>query len=129
MQHLQVECFTDANGTSQNIYVGVYPEGGGALTINELPYYSFDLIQVITCSSIGGPATTVEWLKDGQILGKEYEQQKRIINQTNAEYQSTLSLGRSRPDKVIGNYTCRVNNDRGADNKTIHLYGKYQLLY
>ena len=115
----------DANGTTQNIYVGIYSQGKGAPTINELPTYSFDLNQIITCTSTGGPATTVEWLKDGQILQVvQYDQQKRIINQTTAEYQSILSLGRSIPDKVIGNYTCRVNNSRGAAIKTIHLYGK-----
>ena len=114
----------NASGVSQNIYAGIYPEGEGAPAINELPNYSYDLNQVITCISTGGPATTVEWSKNGQILGDEYEQQKRIINQTTSEYHSTLSLSKLRPDGVIGNYTCKVNNSRGACAKTIHLYGK-----
>lgn len=113
----------DANGTSQSIYVGIYPEEGGILTITEPPNYSFDHVQIITCTSKGGPATNVEWLKDGQILGHKYEQQKRIVNQITAEYQSILSLGQSTPDEIIGKYTCRVNNARGGANETIHLHG------
>ena len=119
----------DASGTNQSIYIGVYPEGEGVITINELPSYSFDHDQFLTCTSRGGPATNVEWLKDGQILGDEYEQQKRIINQTTAEYQSVLSLSQLNPEEVIGNYTCRVNNARGGDNKTIRLHGKYYFCY
>ena len=119
----------DASGVSQNVYIGIYPSGVGAPMMNKFPEYSYNNSQILTCTSTGGPATTVDWLKDGQILGNEYKQQKKIINQTTAEYQSTLSLGRSRPDEVIGNYTCRVNNARGGDSKTIRLYGKYHQLH
>ena len=118
----------DANGDSQNIYIGIYPSrsGVGEPTINNFPEYrSYNNSQILTCTSAGGPATTVEWLKDGKILGDEYEQLKRIINLTTAEYQSTLSLGQSIPDEVIGNYTCRVSNARDKDSKIIHLHGKY----
>ena len=116
-----------ASGVS-SVYIGVYPPGEGVPMINRFPEYSYNNSQILTCTSTGGPATTVDWLKDGQTLGDEYEQQKGIINQTTAEYQSVLSLGQSRPDEVIGNYTCRVNNARGGDNKTIRLYGKYHCI-
>ena len=116
----------DASGTGQSIYVGIYPPGMGAPTINKFPEYTYSENQILTCTSIGGPATTTEWMKDDQILGvAEYEQQKRIINQTTGEYQSILSLGQLRPDEAIGNYTCRVSNSRNGDTKTIRLYGKY----
>ena len=113
----------DASGVSQNLYIGIYPPGVGVPVINKLPEYSYNTSQMLTCTSTGGPATNVEWWKDGQILGHEYEQQKRIVNQTTAEYQSILSLGRSMPDEIIGKYTCRVNNARGGANETIHLHG------
>ena len=117
-----------SGGFNQNIYIGIYPSGMGMgkPTINNFPEYSsYNNSQILTCTSAGGPATTVEWLKDGKILGDKYEQPKRIINQTTAEYQSTLILGQSRPDEVVGNYTCRVSNARGEANKTIHLHGKF----
>ena len=119
----------DASGIRQYVYIGIYPPRVGAPMINKFPEYSYNNSQILTCTSIGGPATTVDWLKDGQTLGDEYEQQKGIINQTTAEYQSVLSLGQSRPDEVIGNYTCRVNNARGGDTKTIRLYGTLSLHY
>ena len=113
----------DASGVSQNLYIGIYPSGVGVPVINKLPEYSYNTNQMLTCTSTGGPATNVEWLKDGQILGHEYEQQKRIVNQTTAEYQSILSLGQLTPDEIIGKYTCRVTNARGGTNETIHLHG------
>ena len=56
----------DTNGTSQSIHVGVYPVGEGVVTINEPPNYSFDHDQLLTCTSTGGPATTLHY---SQILG------------------------------------------------------------
>jgi hypothetical protein len=117
----------DANRNSKNIYIGIYPSnsGVGMPMMNNIPEYSIDNnSQILTCTSTGGPATTVEWWKDDQILGDDYEQHKWIINQTTAEYQSTLSLNQSRPEEVIGNYTCRVSNARGGDTKAIRLHGK-----
>jgi hypothetical protein len=116
----------DASGLNQSVYIGIYPSdsGVGEPLINKFPEYSsYNNSQILTCTSTGGPATNVEWWKDDQLLGNEYEQHKRIANQTTAEYQSTLFLGQSRPDKVIGNYTCRVSNARNEVTKTIHLHG------
>ena len=118
----------DAGGFNQNVYIGIYPSGMGMgmPMINNFPEYSsYNNSQILTCTSAGGPATTIEWSKDGKILGYKYEQLKRIVNLTTAEYQSTLSLGQSRPEEVIGNYTCRVSNARGEANKTIRLHGKF----
>ena len=114
----------DASGTSQSIYVGVYPLGEGAPTVNDPLDYRYDLNQTLTCTSIGGPATTVQWWKDGQQLGDEYDQQKRVVNEITSKYQSVLSLGKKIPDDIVGKYTCFVSNVRGADNKTIHLHGE-----
>ena len=119
----------DDGGFNQTVYIGIYPSGIGMPIINKSPEYSsYNNRQILTCTSAGGPATTVEWSKDGKILGDEYEQLKRIINLTTAEYQTTLTLGQSRPEEVIGNYTCRVNNARSKDTKTIRLHGKYHCM-
>ena len=58
----------DASGTNQSVYIGIYPLQKGAPTINKLPEYAYNENQILICISTGGPATTVEWLKDGQIL-------------------------------------------------------------
>ena len=114
----------DNSGTSQNIYVGIYPLGEGAPIVNDPLEYSYDLNQTLTCTSTGGPATTVQWWKDSQLLGDEYEQQKRVINETSSKYQSVLLLGQQIPDDIVGNYTCCISNIRGADNITNRLHGE-----
>ena len=114
----------DEIGNFQNIYVGIYPQSEGAPNIIKQPEYSYNQNQILTCTSTGGPVTTVKWSKNGQPLGSKYKQQKRIINQTTAEYQSVLILGTLTPREVVGNYTCQASNSRGTDYKSARLRGK-----
>ena len=112
----------DANGTNQNIYVGVYSVENGAPTINEPLEYSYDAFeQVVVCTTMGGPATNVRWWKDGI---QQVEQLQRISDTVNSVYENVLVVGQQSPDEVVGNYTCSVSNVRGEDNKTIQLHGK-----
>ena len=117
----------DASGTNQTVYVGIYPDGRGVPTINEpLEYvYSNELgQQMLTCTSVGGPATSVSWWENGQPLQSAHNQYQRIADSIDSVYHNVLLLGRASPDEVVGNYTCRVSNDRGEDSETIKLLGK-----
>ena len=114
----------DASDTNQSIYVGVYSLGKGAPTINEPLEYSCDMDeQVIICTSMGGPATNVQWWKDHKLLSVQSDQHQRIVNTSNSVYQNVLVLGQRDPDEVVGNYTCGVSNIRGEANGTILLHG------
>ena len=114
----------DANGTNQRVYVGVYSLGKGAPTINEPLEYRCDIDeQVIICTSIGGPATNVQWWKNDKLLPVQSDQQQRIVSTSDSVYQNVLVLGQRDADEVVGNYTCGVSNIRGEANGTIHLHG------
>ena len=103
----------DARGINQQLYVGVYPVGNsGSPIITGLLYNRSTL--TLTCTSTGGPATTVTWRKNGAVVevdGTTYHQSQRVVNTTTATYENFLVLLRD-PDKVTGNYTCFVGNKR-----------------
>ena len=114
----------DASGTNQSIYIGVYPHGEGAPVINISLSYSYNQTQSLECTSIGSPATNVMWLKNGVLLGGEYEQHQIITNRTISKYRNVLSLDQRHPKEIIGNYTCLVRNSRTESSKTIQLNGE-----
>ena len=76
----------------------------------------------LTCTSTGGPPTTVIWTKDDIIVSPSiYEQSQRLVNAESATYESTL-FG----DDVanfVGTFTCEVRNARGTVEKTVELRG------
>lgn len=86
----------------------------GIPSIVKLDYNSSS--QTLTCSSAGGPPTTVTWKKNGWSLmidGTTYQQSQRVINQTDSTYDNLLHI-KSNLDNAMGNYSCSVRNSRSA---------------
>ena len=83
----------------------------------------------LTCTSTGGPATTVIWTLDGSPQNGGTSQ---ITNQSTATYSNSLTVtGRS-----TGNYQCSVSNDRNTAMLSLTVEGmssfeilKYLQLY
>ena len=113
----QLESFTVrylmASGTNQQLYVGVYPVNFGSPSITGLLYNRSTL--TLTCTSTGGPATTVTWRKNGaavEVDGTSYSQSKQVINSTMGTYNSQLTFGDQ--SSAMGNFYCTVSNSRGT---------------
>ena len=69
----------------------------------------------LTCMSSGGPATTVTWMKENQILhidGHIYRQKQRIVNRTLATYENILYSDVAA--NLVGGFACIVKNARGG---------------
>ena len=77
----------------------------------------------LTCTSTGGPPTTVTWRKNG-VLVEDYlfHQSQRVVNTSIAVYESLLYS--SDLANFVGNLTCFVSNVRGSNEKTVELNGK-----
>jgi hypothetical protein len=120
----------DASGTSQNIFVGIYSQRDGEIdTVYSAIYFYITSILIVTgspsitsllfdrnstaltCTSTGGPPTTVTWRKDGQPIDETlYEQSQKLVDAMEATYQSVLFN-----DKVtyfVGTFTCEISNVR-----------------
>ena len=77
------------------------------------------------CRSSGGPATDVNWLKDGVMVssdGQLYEQSQIVINITSATYENRLTLI-DKSSRAAGVYTCQVTNLRGSWNESLSVEG------
>ena len=114
----------DASGTNQHLYVGVYPMDSGSPSITGLLYNRSTL--TLTCTSTGGPATTVTWRKNGAVVevdGTIYHQSQRVVDTSTATYENTLSSTTN--VNFVGNFTCSVSNSRGNANQSKVLRGKH----
>ena len=103
----------DASGTNQQLYVGVYPVNSGSPSITGLLYNRSTL--TLTCTSTGGPATTVTWRKNGAVVevdGTSYSQSKQVIDSAMGTYNSQLTFGDR--SSAVGNVYCTVSNSRGT---------------
>ena len=81
----------------------------------------------LICTSTGGPATTVTWKRDGQLLtfdGSAYYQSQRIVSTSNATYETTLHIPVDSITNYHATYECLVLNSRGNDSSSIVLEGK-----
>ena len=112
----------DASGTNQQLYVGVYPVNSGSPSITGLLYNRS--ILTLTCTSTGGPATTVTWRKNGAVVevdGTTYHQSQSVVDTRTATYENTLSSGVAA--NFAGTFTCSVSNTRGNRDKSTFIAG------
>ena len=114
----------DASGANQTLYVGVYPANFGSPSITDLCYNQSTL--ALTCTSTGGPATTVTWTHNNdQITMDETNiQEQRIVNAAFGEYQNMLVINSEMLEHYVGNFTCNVSNLRGNADSSIIIQGK-----
>ena len=85
----------------------------GVPTVTTLVYS--ETTRSLTCTSTGGPATTVTWRKDGAniaIDGTTYQQTQVVTDTATGTYQTVLTIAQSVTD-VFGTYSCTVGNTRG----------------
>ena len=83
--------------------------------------------RTLTCTSTGGPATTVTWTKDGAVItpSTTHQQTQMIVDTVGGIYQNTLTIAQSvTGDNLYGLYSCMVENSRGSSNRTVYFYGK-----
>ena len=89
--------------------------------------------QIITCTSTGGPATDVTWLKDNVTIRLSmesnedlYEHSQIIIDLTSAIYENRLRIV-DKSSEAAGNYICEVTNSRGGMNGSLYIQGNVLL--
>ena len=86
-----------------------------------------DQSRILTCTSTGGPATTVTWRRDGVVitLNATHQQTKRLVDPGNGTYQTVLTIDPSVGwSDIVGTYNCTVENDRGESSETVVVPGE-----
>ena len=78
--------------------------------------------RTLTCTSTGGPATTVTWRKDGAVitLNATHQQTKRVVDPVMGTYQTVLTIDPSvNQSDFAGLYSCTVENARGRSSMMV----------
>ena len=106
--HMYANCVTFGNlslltNSPHDSYVN-----SGVPTATTLVYN--ESTRSLTCTSTGGPATTVTWRKDGAVitLNATYQQTQMVTDPVTGTYQIVLSID------IVGTYSCIVGNTRGT---------------
>ena len=87
----------------------------------------------LTCTSTGGPATTVTWRRNGVVmtLNTTHQQTQIVTNTTTSTYQTVLTIDPS--VGIVGTYNCTVENVRGSSSVTVVVgetwLNSYTLIY
>ena len=80
----------------------------------------------LVCTSTGGPATTVTWSINDQLLiinETTYQQSKRITNTMNATFNNVLHIANDNITNYIAKFECLVMNSRGNDSESFNPEG------
>ena len=76
----------------------------------------------LTCTSTGGPPTSVTWRKNGIFVNDTFfEQSQRVVNTENATYENILFSNNIA--YFIGAFACEVSNARGRAIEIVELNG------
>ena len=83
--------------------------------------------RTLTCTSTGGPATTVTWTKNGAMItpNATYQQTQMIVDSVEGIYQNTLIVAHSVTEHdLYALFNCMIENSRGSSNRSEFFYGK-----
>ena len=95
----------------------------GSPNVTSLTYN--DQSSTLTCTSTGGPATSVTWRRNGVVIAinDTYQQTKKLVDPVNGTYQTVLNIDPS-VGQIVGTYTCTVENIRGESSETLVVPGE-----
>ena len=101
------------------LLVCLYSLPSGSPYITSLGYDNQS--RTLTCTSTGGPATTVTWRRNENMitLNATHQQTQIVTNATTSTYQTLLTISQSVGQSVFaGLYNCTVENNRGRSSLT-----------
>ena len=102
------------------IFVSLFSIPTGQVTIpDEITFQLEDAVTpvfTLTCTSTGGPATTVSWRRDGTMLSDDstYSITSQVTDGTTSTYTHTLTV----TGRLVGEYQCSVSNIRTPSGST-----------
>ena len=107
-------------------YIHLFVYTGSPSISGDISYSSTD--QTLTCTSTGGPATTVVWRQNCVIMQESdsnYTQSQNVINTQTATYENTLRVVGANATFSDGVYTCSVSNSRGSASSSVGIGSKF----
>ena len=96
-----------------------------SITISSLDTtLDFGSLFTLSCVSSGSPASSVNWMKDGELLseGGAYTISQTLQNGATSTYFNLLKVN-SGPYAITGEYSCEVSNSLGTDARNVTIRG------
>ena len=115
-----VQNFKTSPSAVFHLYIHVGSPSGLSLTFDPKS-------DTLTCTSTGGPATTVTWRRDGVVItpNATHQQTKRLVYPEEGSYETVLTIDSSvGQQSIVGTYNCTVENARGKSSKALVVTGK-----
>ena len=109
---------------TDKLHVYLYTHAGSP-NITNLTYN--DHSRTLTCTSTGGPATTVTWKRDKMVitLNATHQQTKKLVDPVTGAYQTVLTIDPIlNQSSIVGTYSCTVENDKGKSSETVVVPGE-----
>ena len=105
-----------------HVYDGFFPPTGQVTISGEITFQldtdpaTDPPVFTLTCTSTGGPATTVSWRRDGTTLSDDstYSITSQMTDAETATYTHTLTV----TGRLVGEYQCSVSNIRTLSGST-----------
>lgn len=89
----------------------------------------FGSLFTLNCVSSGSLASSVIWVKDGEVLSESdtYRMTQLLQSGTTSTYFNLLEVN-SGPYAITGEYSCEVSNSLGSDTRNTTIKGQYNNL-
>ena len=88
------------------------------------PFDPLNPVFTLTCTSTGGPATTVTWTRDGATVS--YDDDHVLTQTVTVASTSTYITVLTVTGRELGSYQCTVANDRGsAYSQSLMVEGRF----
>ena len=87
---------------------------------------NFGSLFTLNCISSLSPATSVTWIKDGEVIAESntHRMSQVLANGATSTYYNLLEIN-SGPYGITGEYTCVVSNILGSDTRNVSIEGEY----
>ena len=73
----------------------------GMPSITDISFHFTVSNQILTCTSVGGPSTSVTWIKNGVPLVPKHAQVQQITDFVASTYLNMLLLDQQHPNNII----------------------------
>ena len=81
------------------------------MTLTSELNFTLTLVLTLICTSTGGPATDVTWMRNGKVLINDNAysiNSQKLIDSQSATYTHTLRV----TERLVGEYQCNVSNNK-----------------
>ena len=116
--HCTIECLLYTFSDAGNLEVN-------SMTLTSELNSTLTLVFTLICTSTGGPATSVTWMRNGEVLlndNSTYNITSQIlIDAVTATYNHTLTVTGS----LVGEYECNVSNNKPSSaSRSLRVVGE-----